>query len=101
MPLYAADLDFTWRAHNMGFKIIYEPKAECWHKRHQSAKANLPQNLSLKHRFEYLVNNPKSDLYWKSYKTISSRYYANPLIILRMLIYFRLLILKIIKNEIT
>lgn len=101
MPLYAADLDFTWRAHKKGYKIIYEPKAECWHKRHQSAKANLPKNLSISARFKYLVSNPKSDLYWKSYKTISLRYYANPLIIARMLIYLRLLTSKIIKNEIT
>jgi GT2 family glycosyltransferase len=100
MPLYAADLDFTWRAHNKGYKIIYEPKAECWHKRHQSAKANLPQDLSIKDRFKYLVNNPKSSLYWKAYKTISLRYYANPLIVIRMLIYLRLLTGKIIKNKI-
>jgi len=99
LPLYGADMDFTLRAYKKGYRIVYEPKSMLWHKRHSSARKEIPEITSLLLRLKYLTLNPKSSLCWHTYKTMTFRHYPKYFILPRIVIYLRLLLFKILKGE--
>lgn len=40
-PQYKADVDFTYRAYKRGYRIIYQPRSQIWHKGSATAKKGL------------------------------------------------------------
>lgn len=101
LPLYGADKDFTLRARKKGYRIIYEPRSMLWHKRHTTAKNELPETTSLLERLKYLTSSYKSSVCLHTYKVMTFRHYPKYLILPRLMIYLRLLILKILRNDLT
>jgi GT2 family glycosyltransferase len=101
LPLYGADMDFSLRASKNGYRIIYEPRSKLWHKRHTSVGKETPDAGSIISRLKYLTLNYKSSLYWRAYRTITFRHIPRYLVPIRLLIYLRLLISRILRNDLT
>jgi GT2 family glycosyltransferase len=48
--LYCDDVDFSWRARLAGFRVVYEPRATCFHDKKLSAEAKeLPSDTEVLH----------------------------------------------------
>ena len=93
-PQYWSDIDFTHRAYQKGYRIIYQPKSKIWHKWFTTMKKNTPAPTSFWSTFNYLTKNPISGLNFRQVSTFWLRHYPFYMV---PYVFFRYAILLILK----
>ena len=88
MPQYGADQDFTIRARQRGYRIIYAPGSMVWHKRKGTVNKGIPTKTSFLSRLIYLTTNPKSQSYFLMQMVFTFRHCPKYLIPLALFRYF-------------
>lgn len=94
-PQYWSDIDFTHRAHQKGYRIIYQPKSKIWHKWFSTIKRNTPAPTSFRATFNYLTKDPNSAMNFDQVSTFWLRHYPFYMI---PYVFFRYAILLILKS---
>ncbi len=93
-PQYQSDIDFTHRAHQKGYRVIYQPKSKIWHKWFATIKKNTPAPTSFRATFNYLTRDPNSAMNFHQVSTFWLRHYPFYMI---PYVFFRYAILLILK----
>jgi GT2 family glycosyltransferase len=94
-PQYLSDIDFTHRAFQKGYRIIYQPKSKIWHKWFGTMKKNVPNLTSFLATFKYLTRDPNSAMNFHQVSTFWRRHYPFYMI---PYVFFRYALLLVVKS---